>query len=309
LNSTPPCPGTFCTPISMTMRRGAGLSLTMGEADFEPPRPNCRGTQDTADEELKTPHMTDLDGIALHEEGTPSGKTLPTRLTGRERRQIRAKATREARTTQEAHRGMVINKWREAVTMSGIAAGDHAGSLGHHLVWTGHPWASIHASHVMLVAGGLAFCKKCGKTSSTGGTLDEVCFGVLPNDNATRVCKNLLRGILPDARSYPRWPNGDLRHIRHRPCALVLRIRATSELRPAELSRAQAPKTRLRTNTAFILEKELAEARAEAAAAVQVKADFAASNTREARAARRRKKPQGQPASSSNTTFPLPTPE
>jgi hypothetical protein len=159
----------------------------------------------------------------MHEEGTPSGNSQPSTLSARERRQIKSKATLEFREAHGVILGRIKDRWKTAVALSGASTSEHSGTLGHYLVAPNHPWARIHASHAMLVSAGLAFCKMCGKTSSTGGSLDEACYGGFKTKNASRVCRDLLKGVLPDPRSYPRWPNGDLRTVRHRPVSLVLR--------------------------------------------------------------------------------------
>jgi hypothetical protein len=156
--------------------------------------------------------------------GTPPAETDPSRLTARDRRLIKAKATRESKVCL----GVVTNKCKaqrgETVALSGAVTSKHSGTLGRYVVAPAHPWARIHASHVMLVAGGLAFCNRCGKTSSTGGSLHEECNGGCKHPNAKRVCRNLLIGVLPDPRSYPFWPDGDARTLKNRPVTLVVTI-------------------------------------------------------------------------------------
>jgi hypothetical protein len=156
--------------------------------------------------------------------GTPPAEVEPSRLTARDRKLIKAKATRESKISLGVIKDRCKTRWREAVGTSGTVASTHSGTLGHYVVAPSHPWASIHASHVMLVSGGLAFCKRCGKTSSTGGSLDEVCFVGCKTPNATRVCRNLLKGVMTDPRSYPFWPNGDISSLKNRPVTLKVTI-------------------------------------------------------------------------------------
>ena len=125
------------------------------------------------------------------------------------------------------------DRWTSAVRVTGEALSVHHGAQGHYTVDLEHPWASTHLTHVMMVAGGLAFCTHCGKRSSTAGTLHEECSGPAQHRSyADRVRNKLLAGVLPDVREATLWPNGEPVGAPQHPVVLVVRT-ASCTARPA----------------------------------------------------------------------------
>ncbi len=137
--------------------------------------------------------------------GNPVARNIPDTLviglSSWQIRHVRSKALAQCKEVIKVAKASVKLKWAATVRSSGLIHDPRAGRPGSYTIDSSHPWSTIHPSHSTRVAGGLAFCTKCGKTSSSQPKLKARCMGHPVKPNATRVINNLLKGRVPDIRS------------------------------------------------------------------------------------------------------------
>ena len=136
-------------------------------------------------------------------------------ITARARKEIRASTINEGKTRLRLTNKTNAIKWKEAAHRSSTIPRlyQHGPANTFDFADRCHPWANICKSHEVWFCDLIAFCRKCGATSSKKGTLQKRCKGMKEREKGKaetqggKVVRLMSQGKLPPG--HVRWPGGN----------------------------------------------------------------------------------------------------